>query len=246
MYFLHKQRNLHSAFTLIELLVVIAIIAILAAILFPVFSQAREKARSVSCLSNCRQLGMGIHLYSQDYDEGYPFGKMDADMGDNTHMAGLVESWVDTVQPYVKSRLIHRCPSDTSPLWDAMEDKRTTTYGINAYFTPNHEPYFGIRQAQIVSPSQCIIVAELDDKIVDDHFMPMLFGNPSMENDPEEKGSQWDDTTQLPKSLSIKRHQQGANYVFTDGHAKLQRFEQTWHQNIGSPPDIDWYDPMHP
>ena len=63
-----------SAFTLIELLVVIAIIAILAAILFPVFAQAREKARSASCLSNVKQIGLGAMMYTQDFDEAYPIG----------------------------------------------------------------------------------------------------------------------------------------------------------------------------
>jgi prepilin-type N-terminal cleavage/methylation domain-containing protein len=64
----------HRGFTLIELLVVIAIIAILAAILFPVFAQARESARTSACLSNCKQIGLAIHMYAQDYDEGFPMG----------------------------------------------------------------------------------------------------------------------------------------------------------------------------
>src|SRR4051794_1908915 len=66
------RRNRLAAFTLIELLVVIAIIAILAAILFPVFAQAREKARATSCVSNFKQLATGVLMYTQDYDGGYP------------------------------------------------------------------------------------------------------------------------------------------------------------------------------
>src|ERR1043166_4890534 len=65
---------MRKGFTLIELLVVIAIIAILAAILFPVFAQAREQARSTACLSNTKQIGLAVHMYAQDYDEAFPMG----------------------------------------------------------------------------------------------------------------------------------------------------------------------------
>ena len=88
-----------TGFTLIELLVVIAIIAILAAILFPVFAQARDKARQTSCLSNAKQIGVGVMMYTQDYDEMYPtidFGK-----------------YLVTIQPYVKNEQIWECPSAT-------------------------------------------------------------------------------------------------------------------------------------
>lgn len=93
-----------KGFTLIELLVVIAIIAILAAILFPVFAQAREKARATSCLSNAKQLGLAVLMYAQDNDETYPMGC------DNNWWA---LNWATTTQPYIKNINILRCPSDS-------------------------------------------------------------------------------------------------------------------------------------
>src|SRR5438128_6809602 len=89
------------AFTLIELLVVIAIIAILAAILFPVFAQARAKARSISCLSNCKQLGTSYAMYVQDYDEISPNGR------------GSGWEWWTELQPYMKSIELLYCPDRT-------------------------------------------------------------------------------------------------------------------------------------
>lgn len=86
-------------FTLIELLVVIAIIAILAAILFPVFAQAREKARQISCASNMQQIGLAILQYCQDYDETYPLAWIDTNP--STHVGG--NNWTYSVQPYIKN-----------------------------------------------------------------------------------------------------------------------------------------------
>lgn len=100
------NRRDKSGFTLIELLVVIAIIAILAAILFPVFAQAREKARTASCSSNARQLGLAILMYNQDYDERFPF----AGWRPNDEGTG---DWQNTTAPYIKNKGIFRCASST-------------------------------------------------------------------------------------------------------------------------------------
>ncbi len=100
----------HKGFTLIELLVVIAIIAILAAILFPVFAQAREKARQTSCLSNMKQLGLSLTIYAQDYDGTLPMTSWEV---------GALKSkihWSYLVQPYVKNLQIFVCPSDPTPV----------------------------------------------------------------------------------------------------------------------------------
>lgn len=102
---IYNSRHRNAAFTLIELLVGIAIIAILAAILFPVFAQAREKARQTSCLSNEKQLGLAILQYAQDYDETYPTG---------LQQSWYANTWPLLVQPYVKTLDVFRCPTDPS------------------------------------------------------------------------------------------------------------------------------------
>ncbi len=109
-----------KGFTLIELLVVIAIIAILAAILFPVFAQAREKARGIACLSNVKQLGLAITQYEQDFDEMSP-GGIDG--------AGTGKGWAEQIYPYVKSVQVYKCPDDKG------SDANSASYGINANTT---------------------------------------------------------------------------------------------------------------
>lgn len=104
-----------SGFTLIELLVVIAIISILAAILFPVFARARENARRTSCLSNLKQIGLGIMQYTQDNDEKYPMayiatGQTTSPIGKPV-WANTVWFWQEIVYPYVKSEQVYACPS---------------------------------------------------------------------------------------------------------------------------------------
>src|SRR5438034_10468652 len=104
-----RDNTSRCGFTLIELLVVIAIIAILAAILFPVFAQAREKARAISCLSNCRQIELAHAQYSQDQDETVvpwmivsPYAPLSEQ---------IQSTWVELMQPYMKNRQITICPS---------------------------------------------------------------------------------------------------------------------------------------
>jgi prepilin-type N-terminal cleavage/methylation domain-containing protein/prepilin-type processing-associated H-X9-DG protein len=112
-----KYQHRGRGFTLIELLVVIAIIAILAAILFPVFAQARDKARQAACLSNVKQIGMGLMMYLQDYDENYPANYTYRIWGLGTHPnANLSDGralfwWQDLIEPYVKNDAVWLCPS---------------------------------------------------------------------------------------------------------------------------------------
>lgn len=182
-------RNRRSTgFTLIELLVVIAIIAILAAILFPVFAQARAKARSISCLSNEKQIGLGIMMYSQDYDETYPLAQRGPAAGEIAAAGGVPAgmtvdvntspvSWQWVVNPYIKTGNraatvntgvlelaggVWNCP-------DFPEQDRPRQYGINVHMAGDMSIYggndFGAQyqsaaMAEVNSPASKILVAE--------------------------------------------------------------------------------------
>jgi len=115
-----------KGFTLIELLVVIAIIAILAAILFPVFAKVREKARQTTCTSNEKQIGLAIFQYNEDYDGIYPEG---IELGESAN------SWPLQIQPYIKSVAVFVCPDDTkmtAPLpWDSTQTTAAISYASN-------------------------------------------------------------------------------------------------------------------
>jgi len=128
-----------GAFTLIELLVVIAIIAILAAILFPVFAQAREQARKTTCLSNTKQISLAVLMYVQDYDESFPLeASPDWANDPNAFWTGTMRVWQNDVQPYMKSFPLCICPDaywrNSNP---TQSDDSFYDYGL----APNSTPY---------------------------------------------------------------------------------------------------------
>jgi prepilin-type N-terminal cleavage/methylation domain-containing protein/prepilin-type processing-associated H-X9-DG protein len=235
------RRALTRAFTLIETMIVCAIILLLAAILLPVLAQAKSAAKSTACLSQERQIGVAVMLYSADYDDLLPCAgeseteQLELELND--------DSWTASVEPYAGGRLIYRCPTDDSYQWEALVDARQTTYGLNTYFTPNRGPFFGIRLTQVNRPSDCVLFAELAAPVTEDHFSPMFWGTPPMCPDPINEDVQWDPALGLPKTLDLTHHNGGSNYQFVDLHTKKLRFGQLWSQSRGSQPTVNAFDP---
>ena len=225
-------------FTLIELLIVIAIISILAAILFPVFAQAREKARRTACISNMRQIGLAFLQYEQDYDEGFPLVCFTSGVGTP------LSSWTATVQPYIKSQAILRCPDDNSTLWGA--GTRYSSYAMNAWMTANApKPYSQLSQINV--PASVIYLTENSSTSTVDHFPPYCWNT----NDPIYSAmgmSNWCpnslDASGFPTAaLAWNQHQGGFCSMYVDGHAKWNAWSQLWFQNATAGVYEGYFDP---
>ncbi|MCW3058372.1 MAG: prepilin-type N-terminal cleavage/methylation domain [Capsulimonas sp.] len=215
--FTSHRRN-QFGFTLIELLVVIAIIAILAAILFPVFAKAREKARQISCASNERQLGLGFMQYSQDNDERYPQGSNNATWG---------QGWAGQVYPYVKSTGLYKCPDDSSS--PSAANTSVVSYCINKNLTPD-QGFSSI--AGLSAPTNTVLLCEATGvNNVDFTNVPNSDTNSpdAIGIDNYDGSGQWDTgyllgTQAKPWNGHIKnktgRHTDASNFLLCDGHVK--------------------------
>jgi prepilin-type N-terminal cleavage/methylation domain-containing protein/prepilin-type processing-associated H-X9-DG protein len=216
------KRNKTRAFTLIELLVVIAIIAILAAILFPVFAKARERAKQTTCLSNLKQIGIGLTSYASDYDDVYP-----AERFPGTPL----RTWKDAIQPGIKSVDVWACPSNTHT-WDPITASlkgdetgrfpRSYAYNGTIFYSGGAAASQGIALSKFKSPAGTILIVESRYPYSD---MPAYGGY-----------LDW----ALSKSATLftrpsadqgafQTHSSGmSNFIFADTHVQAYRLTQTY------------------
>ena len=244
-----------SAFTLIELLVVIAIIAILAAILFPVFAQAREKARQISCASNEKQLGLAFMMYSQDYDEHFPIGT------DDPPVAPWGASWAGRVNTYVKSPALYHCPDDVTAPIGSAKTSVALSYNYNrsiAFNAPQYNfPGPSGAIAAFNAPAKTVLLNEIAGDPVDvvadliphnDYTINQSIGlngvwntytnntNVNIKFETGTLGNRPVGSSSYIDATNKGRHSEGSNYLLCDGHVKWFKGAQvsSGFQAIGS------------
>lgn len=217
-------RRSRWGFTLIELLVVIAIIAILAAILFPVFAKAREAARKTSCTSNLRQLSTAMAMYRTDYDSAFPFGGWFATGMDATN------DWQNSIFPYVKNKGAYRCPSSTDIHNDSDEhqdwNRTATDYIYNNQLGANRTP---LKESAVVAPADCVMLLEGHSDWNSQTCIPPGFTTPvgnnywcreysTFGNNGDLVTGTWNGSTHV---WGLTRHDGGVTTAFADGHVKF-------------------------
>jgi prepilin-type N-terminal cleavage/methylation domain-containing protein/prepilin-type processing-associated H-X9-DG protein len=228
-----QSRSSKLGFTLIELLVVIAIIAILAAILFPVFARARENARRASCQSNLKQIGLGVLQYVQDYDEKYPPGRIGS--------TGDRKPWFGMVQPYTKSLQLFRCPSDTKTgatgnYWTEGNPQFNihTSYAYNDDFSNGDQG-----RAIAAVPNSATTVLVTDGSAIPSTSTPAptwvqkdaaYLLKPTVDNDVTTGGGQ-----DYDYGAPHARHLEMTNVLWADGHVKASRIERFYNATGTSP-----------
>jgi len=215
----HRSANKQmkrKGFTLIELLVVIAIIALLAAILFPVFARARENARRASCMSNMKQIGLALMQYTQDYDERLPFyGSTSAGDPSSTtsnYVTSTIPNWHAQVYPYVKSWDLFKCPSapESTDTSNAPRASGDSSYGANGVVVRWSGSATGpLSLAAIEKTAEIIFAHELSLRTRLSYAWPPRTGN---------KYRRW-----IQNASYNSLHFDGANLVYVDGHVK-------WHK----------------
>ncbi len=200
-----------AGFTLIELLVVIAIIAILAAILFPVFARAREKARQTSCLSNVKQIMLAVNMYAQDYDETLCIAYISS---------SPTVRWYNAIVPYVKNTQIFKCPSMPTGVsysggygwniggWNSS-DWDGYGYWYNEYRTWNGAP---VCLADIQYPSESIVIGDPASNGYSGNGLYLIL---------------YSNITYIPTL-----HNDGGNYGFADGHAKWMKPTAVYRKDV--------------
>ena len=236
-----RPRRVLRGFTLIEILVVVAIIALLAAILFPVFSRARENARRSSCQSNLKQLGLGLMQYSQDYDETLPTGSV----GDQSGYGPQGYGWAGQIFPYVKSAGVYACPSDPTKATAAQAalGAERVAYAYNSNIGTS--VFYNGAEGKIVkfgAPARSILLLESQGGLakIGDELEGRTATNGPATGSPSGLGcgvaTVWGGyitgitgvppgaaaiSSQCPSFyVGTGRHLEGANYLFADGHVK--------------------------
>lgn len=211
-----KGLKKYHGFTMVELLVVVGVIAVLASMLFPVFAQAREKARASTCTSHLQGLTMAMLMYVQDYDEQLPLAVA------LTSTPPFFAPWHNLIDPYVRNKQVWLCPSSSIPANDA-DGSPTSHFGYNAYYLTKLERDFsnvgttqtGVRMSAVVSPGETVVLTDAQASISGSrcgldgkYLLP-----PSLPNT---------DCWGLPSV----RHTDGCNVSWLDGHVQWRRLDQ--------------------